>query len=177
MAKERRDYMGICVVCICRHHDDFCQSCIVWFEINGSLDRFGADICGEQHGWDDNYFTDGDVLVGKSKRGSTSESIWHMEVEKYEIEGESASARNGEVETTVTLPRTEQDLPVMFLDEVNKIEGDAYPFSGVIGFEMKKGDLTIEFSETTPETGEAVITFPNGTTETINLPMDEEEAE
>jgi hypothetical protein len=149
----------------------------IWYEINGSLDRFGADICGEQHGWDDNYFTDGDVVAGTSRRGSTAESVWHMEVQKYEIEGEEASTRTGEVETTVLMPRTEKDLPVMFLDEVNKIQDDAYPFSGVLGFEMKQGNLTIEFSEATPETGEAVITFPNGTTETINLPMEEDEAE
>ena len=147
----------------------------IWYEIDGSIDRFGADICGEQHGWEDNYFTLGDMVAGASKRGTTSESVWEMEVQKYQIGEVEASARTGEVETTIIFARTEKDMPVMFLDDVNKKQGDAYPFSGVLGFEMKNGDLTITFSEATPETGEALVTFPNGQTETVTLPMEEEE--
>jgi hypothetical protein len=147
----------------------------VWYEINGNVDVFTGEFCGEQHGQADDYASFGHLeLASGGRRGTSISGDYDLETQHYEVDNTATTARTGTLEMTQTTRRGRELTSDYFMDGVAKKRTDIYPFAGAVGLDGRRGPYTLHFSEQTPITGEALFTTPKGGAQTVFLPLPDE---
>ena len=140
-------------------------------EVDGELQGSGATACGDSAGTSDDVDSVWSARTSLAG-GAAAQADLRKSVQRYEDGGYDMVATSGMLRATTTDPAgATRDLAPLFADSLVARTVDPYPHTGRVGARTAEGLISLVFSEDTPIDGTATLVLPDGSTQTITLPM------